>query len=120
MIGILALIVVIVAAVFAYRTANDNGRSGPLWALAALGAGFGLQIVIPMIIGIILALIYLAKGVPVEELAERVSGPSTAVAFVMWFLSFVGLWLILRYISKPIEEKPMEVIPPPPTFHQTD
>ena len=37
MLVVLAFIAVLIAAFFAYKTASDNGRNGPLWALATFG-----------------------------------------------------------------------------------
>jgi hypothetical protein len=118
MLGVIALIAVIVAAYFAYKTANDNGRSGPLWALATIGIGFGLQIVVPILIGIILGVIYVMMGTPVDQLQEQISGPATIIGFISIFLSFVGIWLVLRHVAKLPEDPPVERVPPPPTFDQ--
>ena len=120
MLGVIALIAVFVAAYFAYKTATDNGRSGPLWALATIGVGFGFQIVIPILIGIILGIVYVMTGTPVDQLQEKITGPATIVGFVMLFLSFVGIWLILKHVAKLPEDAPVERVPPPPTFGQNE
>jgi hypothetical protein len=120
MIGIIALIGVIIAAVFAYRTARDTGRSGALWALAILGVGFGFQIFVPMIVGVVLALFFLWSGSPVEQLQEKVEAPAGIIGFIFLFLSAIGIWLVLRHLSKLPEEPPIERVPPPPTFHEHD
>ena len=120
MIGIIALIAVIIAAVFAYRTAPETGRSAPLWALATLGVGCGLQIVFPMIVGVILALIFLWSGSPIEQLKEKVEAPAGIIGFIFLFPSAIGIWLILRHVSKLPEERPIEQVPPPPNFSEDD
>lgn len=120
MIGLIALIGVIVAAVFAYRTARDNGRNGPLWALATLGVGFLFQIVIPMIVGLVLAVIFLSSGGATEQIQEKVETPAGIVGFISIFLSVVGIWLILRHVSKLPVQRPIENVPPPPTFYEND
>ena len=120
MMGLIALIGVIVAAVFAYRTAKNNGRNGPFWALAMLGVGFVFQIVVPMIVGLVLAVIFLFSGGATEEVIEKVETPAGIIGFVSVFLSAVGIWLILRHVSKPPKERPRENVPPPPTFHGND
>jgi hypothetical protein len=117
MIGILGFIAVFIVAYFAYKTANGTGRNGVLWALAALGVGFGFQIVLPIVIGIVMAFAYMAMGTPVDRIPEQITGPATIIGFVMLFLSFVGLWLILRHVSKFPEDPPAaNAPPPPPTF----
>lgn len=118
MIGIIALISVFVAAYFAYKTANDTGRSGPLWALATLGVGLGLQIVVPTLMGVVLAVIYMALGTPVDQLQDAITGPASVIGLVALVLSFVGIWLILKHVSKLPEETASESVPPPPRFDQ--
>ena len=120
MLGIIAFIAVFVAAYFAYKTASGNGRNGPLWALATLGVGFGFQIIIPILIGIVLGIIYISMGTPVDKLQAQISGPATIIGFVMLFLSFIGIWLILRHVAKLPEDAPVERVPPPPTFDQSE
>ena len=116
MLGVIALVAVMIAAYFAYKTANDNGRSGPLWALATIGVGFGFQIAIPLFIGIILGVVYVSTGTPVDQLQERIGGVASIIGMVMLFLSFIGVWLILRHVAKLPEDVPIEKLPPPPTF----
>lgn len=105
---------------FAFKTAKDNGRNGPLWALAALGIGFGFQIVIPVLVGVILALIYMAMGTSVDQLEEQITTPATILGFACLFLSFIGIWLVLRHVAKLPEDEPVNILPPPPTFGQSD
>ena len=116
MIGIIAFIAIFIAAYFAYKTANDNGRSGALWALATIGVGLACQLVFPIVTGLLLAVIYLARGVPQDKLAETINGPATIIGFVSWFLSFVGIWVVLRHISKLPKDEAGSEPPPPPTF----
>ena len=116
MIGILAFIAIFIAAFFAYRAANDSGRSGPLWGLATIGVGIGFQVIFPLFIGVIMAVVYLLMGVPAERLDEKISGTVAVIGFVSLFLSFVGIWFILRHISKIPDDDPVIAPPPPPTF----
>lgn len=120
MLGIIALIGVFAAAFFAYKTATGNGRSGPLWALATLGVGLGFQIVMPVVVGIILAVVYMSMGTPPERLQEEITGPATIIGIVGLLLSFVGIWLILRQVSKLPADEPMTNLPPPPVFDSMD
>ena len=114
MLGILALIAVFISAYYAYKTANGTGRSGPLWALATLGVGLGCQIVLPVLVGLILGIVYVVTGTPVSDLQQKIAGITMIISFVALFLSFVGIWLVLRHISKIPEDRPGTPIPPPP------
>ena len=120
MIGILAFIAIFIAAYFAYKTANDTGRSGPLWVLATLGIGIGIQIALPILIGIIMAAVYLMTGVPAERIAEKITGPLAIVGFISLPLSLIGIWMILRHVSKLPKDEPVIAPPPPPTFGSND
>jgi hypothetical protein len=117
MLNILGLVVIIVATYFAYKTARDNGRSGPLWALAMLGAGLGLQIVLPIVIGTVVFVYYTLQGVPLNEIDEHFGGYDIAISGMMIFGSFAGMFLILRYLSNLAGIESSETAPPaPPTF----
>lgn len=116
MISILGFIIIFIVAYFAYKTANDNGRSGPLWALAILGVGFGLQLVLPLALGIVLGIVYVLQGMPVEQIEEEILGPATIISVVALFISLVVMGLILRHVAKLPEDEAIEQIPPPPAF----
>ena len=120
MLGIIALITVFIAAFFAYKTAVGNGRNGPLWTLATLGVGLGLQVVIPVVLGVILAVVYLAGGTSPEKLQEEIAGPAGVIGLVSLFVGFIAIWLILRHVSKlPQDELRIDSPPPPPTVFDT-
>lgn len=116
MLGIIALIGVFIAAYFAYKTAVSTGRSGPIWALITLAVGLGFQIVLPVLIGIIMGIVFVATGTPVDQIPEKIQGPAAFIGLPMLILSVVGIWLILRHISRLPEDKPAGQPPPPPTF----
>ena len=57
MLSLLGFIAVIIATVYAYRTAKDYNRNAVAWAAAVFGVGFAIQLVIPFLFGIIYAVI---------------------------------------------------------------
>ena len=120
MISVIGFIIIFIVAYFAYKTANDTGRSGLLWAFITVAAGIGIQFVLPIIIGIVLALIYMAGGTPVTKLQEEISGIAIFIGIGSIALSLVAMWLILKHVSKLPEDEPAAAPPPPPTFDQTD
>ncbi len=118
MLSILGIVVLIVAPILAYKSAKDYDRNAALWALFTFAAGFGLQIVIPFIIGIIFSVVLMAGGTPAEQLPEAISGWATMIGIVFLFLSVAAVFMILRYLSKVPEEKSFTPPPQPPeTFN---
>jgi hypothetical protein len=118
MIGIFALIAIVVFTIQVYKTANGTGRNGALWALLTAGVGLGLQIVIPFIIGIVLAIAYLVMGSSPETLESEITGPATIIGIIGLILSIVGMVLISKHVAKVPDDPPMSaaVPPPPPQF----
>jgi hypothetical protein len=118
MIGILALIAIVVFTIQVYKTANGTGRNGALWALLTAVVGFGLQIVIPIVAAIVLAVVYLASGSSPEALESEITAPTTIISIVGLILSIVGMVLISKHVSKVPDDPAMSaaVPPPPPQF----
>src|SRR5262245_52340419 len=111
----------LVATYFIFRTANENGRSGVLWALVGLAAGFGFQIVMPVIVAIVLGIGFILSGTPQSQIAEKLDCPSTLAFYVCWVLSFVMLFLVLKFVANQREFDSLSdvnsgEVPPPPTF----
>ena len=111
------MIFAIVAAVLAYRRANENGRNGWLWAFVAAGVFIGTQLVISIGAGLLSGL-----GVAFFGWSEGIwhdnmfVGPVTVVALAG---SILATWLLLRYLDKPVaSEVGSESPPPPPSFTQ--
>ncbi len=115
MLSILGFVVIIVATIQAYKAARDTGRNAVLWAIITFFVGVGIQIVLPIIAVVIIGIIYLATGTPESQLQEAVSGLSMVIGLVCLVLSFVGVWLILKLVSKIPEEKSFVAPPAPPT-----
>lgn len=118
MIGIIAFIAIFVFTYQVYRTASGTGRNAALWALLTAAVGFGFQIVIPVALGIILAVVYVATGTPPEEIESAILGPSAIIGIVCLIASVVGMVLIAKHVGK-VPDDPVGVAeppPPPPTF----
>ena len=118
MIGIAALIAIVVFTIQVYKTANGNGRNGALWAMLTAAAGVGLQLVIPFILGIVLAIAYLAMGSSPETIESDITWPATLIGIVGMILSIVAMVLISKYVAKVPDDPPMSAAapPPPPQF----
>jgi hypothetical protein len=115
MLSIIGLVIVIVAAIYAYKTARDYGRQAVLWAIATLAVGIGIQYVVPFILGIILALVYVAQGITDPmAIQERIMGPAMIIGIGCLVLSVVAMGMILKTLSKVPDEPAMP--PPPPNI----
>ncbi len=115
MLSILGFIAVFIAAYFVYKTAKDTGRNAVGWALLTLAVGFGVQIILPLFIGIILGVAMMTSGSSVTEIQESIAPAAMIIGIVCLILSFVGIWFIMRHISKLPEDESFAP-PPPPTF----
>ena len=117
MFGILGLIVIIVFTIYAYKSAKDTGRNALLWALGVFGVGFGLQIVLPVIIVMVIGVVMVASGTPVNELQYRIESFANIIGIALLLLSFVGMGLMMKVLSKvPETDDGRLEVPPPPQF----
>ncbi len=117
---LLGLAVIIVATYHIVKTAREYNRNAALWALLALGVGFGFQWVLPIVLGLALAIVYLATGTKQADLQAELSTPAMFITFACMGLSFVGMFFLLKLVSRiPDDPEPMPV-PPPPTFNDVD
>ena len=105
---ILGFVVVIVSTYFVYKTARDNRRNSLVWAAATLAAGFGLQIVAPVILAILIVFVMFATGTPQSKLQGAIQTPAIIVTFACLLLSFGAMGLIMRYVAKIPDDGPVE------------
>ena len=116
MLSILGLVIIVVATIYAYKTAKDYDRNAVLWAIITFSVGFGIQIIVPVIIGIIFAIFLTAGGTPPEQLEKAVGSWAMIIGMVCLILSVVAVFIILRHLSKIPEEKLFTPPPQPPKF----
>lgn len=113
MLSIVGIVLIVVAAVQVYKTANGTGRNGSLWAVATVAAGICFQLVIPIIIGIVIGIVYIMSGSTPEQAAVDITGLAIVITIVCLVLSFIAIWLIFRHVSK-VRDDERYVTPPPP------
>ncbi|MEP7039748.1 MAG: hypothetical protein ABI891_15550 [Acidobacteriota bacterium] len=116
MLSILGFIAVFITAYFVYKTAKDTGRGAVAWSLITIAVGLGLQIVLPVLIGVFVGLIMVASGNSVVEIQESVQSAGIIIAIACLVLSFVGIALIIRHVAKIPEEESFVPPPSPPDF----
>jgi len=108
----------IVATYFVFKTAREYERRAVLWALLTFGVGFGAQFVLPLVIGILIAVILVLTGVKPESIAETLGGWALVLTVVCLMISFVGMFLILKYVARIPDDPEIVAPPPPPTFEE--
>ena len=119
MLSILGIVAIVVFTIQVYKTASGTERNGGAWAAVTLVIGLGIQFVLPMIIGIAIGVYYVASGTPVEELQAEISTLATVIGVIGIVLSIVGMWLVMKHVSKVKDDDPKAVAPPPPpTFSE--
>lgn len=117
MLNILGLAFLVVFTIFAYKTAKDYERNAAGWALITFGVGFVIQIILPIVVVFMLAVLMTVRGSSPEQVREDI--PFFTITIAGLLLSFISGILILRYLSKITEEKPFELPPSPPgNFNQ--
>ncbi len=114
MLSILGLVAVFIATYYVYKTAKDTGRNAVGWALLTFAVGFGIQIILPIIIGIIIAIVMSASGNSIAEIQKSVENIAMIIGIACLVFSVVGIWLIMRRVSKIPESETFTSPPPPP------
>ncbi|MGI8639758.1 MAG: hypothetical protein ACR2MG_07365 [Pyrinomonadaceae bacterium] len=117
MLSILGFIAVFIATYFVYKTAKDTGRNAAIWGLLTFAVGFGIQIILPLLIGIIFGFAMAVSGSSVMEIQADIQSASIIIAIVCLILSFIGIALIMRHVAKIPEEKSFVPPPSPPNFN---
>lgn len=112
------IIAIVVFTIQVFKTAQGTERNAPLWAALTAGIGITFQFIIPIILGIVLAVYYLATGSSPETLQSDIQGWSIVIGVACIILSIVGMVLVSKHVSKVIDV-PVGAVnapPPPPTF----
>ena len=123
MLSIVGLVFIIVMTVIACRTAKDYERSAVGWGLLTFAVVFGIQIILPFFIGLVIGVGLLVSGTPQSRLQQRFDEdvPAVTISIVCMILSIIGGFLIIKYLAKVPEEKPFVAPPAPPTdFNQNN
>ena len=100
----------IITAWLAYKRASENGRNGVLWGAVGVGVFIGIQLAVSLGAGVALGLGQAIYGWP-DSIYDSLTLPITVVAIAF---SFLGSWLLLKYLDRPLNEDIYEQAPPPP------
>lgn len=104
MIGVLDIILTILFAVaaplFVYITAKKNGHKPVYWALITLAVGIGFQFILPIIIGIILAVALVGMGNSPNSVEPIIQSYSLIIGISCSILNIIGVLLVWRRVNK--------------------
>ncbi len=107
------MLLVILAIWFGYKKARDTGRNPFLWAAICGGTFIGVQLLVGIGFGVIIALGIELWGWS-DGLYDKLSWAISLVAVV---ISVAALYLLFRFLDRvPKEESNVAPPPPPPTF----
>jgi hypothetical protein len=119
MLSILGLVAIIVLTIQVYKSAASTGRNAAGWAALTFVVGFGIQFVIPVMIGLIYGVYLASTGSTDVDVDVGYVGLISIIGIGGIVLSIVGMWLIAKHVSKVIDDGVNPPAPPPPpTFGQ--
>jgi hypothetical protein len=115
MLSILGIVAIVVMTIQVYKTAKNNERNAGLWAVMTALVGIGLQFVLPIIVGIVIAIVYVAQGTrDPAAIQQQLYGPALVIGIVSLVLSIIGMVIIFKFVSRVPDAPPVSVPPPPP------
>lgn len=118
MLGIMGLVFIFVAPIFIYRSAGQNGHNPVFWALAALGVGIVLQLILPLLLSIAVGVFLVAQGQSPAEIQQSMQTPGLVIGLAGMVLSVGGVLLIMRRVNTVRDtDKPYTAPPAPPNFN---
>lgn len=117
MLGIFGFIFIIVAPFIIYRNAKQNGHKPLFWAILAFAVGFGLQIVLPLIIGTVIAIVMTIQGASEIEVQEALETPAIIIGIITLVLSVGCVMWIMSRVNRIAEETPFSPPPPPSEYN---
>lgn len=111
------MLLAIFAFYFGYKKAKATGRNAVLWSLICGFSFIGVQIVVPVAVGVFIGLGIGLMGWN-ETLYDDLTWPIT---FVGIGTSIVVLFILFKYLDR-VPKEPVADLPPPPppAFGQND
>jgi hypothetical protein len=114
MLSILGIVAIVVFTIQVYKSAASNNRNAAGWAVLTVILGIGIQFVVPVFIGLALGIYIAATGGDVDGIQASYFGLFAVIGVAGIILSIVGMYLVMRYVSKVPDDDPSVYAPPPP------
>lgn len=106
------MILAILFAYFGYKKANESGRNGILWAVIALAAFIGSQLITGLVIGVGIGI-----GIGFFGWSENILEDYDILFRIIAVIpGILGGYLVLKYLDRIPEDGSYSVPPPPPNF----
>ncbi|MDQ6785208.1 MAG: hypothetical protein M3033_00110 [Acidobacteriota bacterium] len=114
----LGCVFVVVTSCYIYRAAKNNNHNATRWIFINLAVGIVFQFVLPLLIAATLVtFIITLKGSPRD--IDKIYGKyGLIVDIIILVLNLVGIWLIIKHVSKSPQNKISVAPPMPPKFDQ--
>lgn len=104
----------IIATIFVYRTARDNGYNAVFWAVIAFITFLGVQFAVGLLVGLFIAL-----GIAVWGWSETAFEDYAFIYNLIALAASIGsVMLILRHVNTIRDDEPVNIPPPPPSFDE--
>src|SRR4030095_4300071 len=117
MLTIFGFLAISVCTIQVYKTASGTDRSAPAWAAITAITGIALQFVLPVILSLVIAVVYMATGTSPEDVGTEIYGFALVIGILGLVLSVVGMYMVMKYVSRVKDDEPAaRTPPPPPTF----
>lgn len=117
MLSILGIVAIVVFTIQVYKTADSNNRNAAGWAILTALLGVGIQFMLPVFIGLAFGIYIAATGGDIEGIEASYYGLFAVIGVAGIILSIVGMYLVMKYVSRVPDEAPGgSAPPPPPTF----
>jgi hypothetical protein len=110
---IIGIVLVVVSTILIYRSAKQNGHNAVKWTVISAVAGVALELVIPIIVGIIIASMWVRQGKSMNQIQNDILVPGLIIGIACLVLNIVVVALIMKKVSTVVDQAP--VAPPPPT-----
>lgn len=111
---IFGIVIIIVFTIFVFRTANENGRHAIGWAVACFFTGILFQWVFMLIIFVVVGVVMVVIGSRPKGIEETLGFWVVGIRFGCLALSAIGMFFILKKVSKLPEDNEQFIPPPPP------
>jgi len=116
---LLGIVAIVVFTTQVYKTAIDTERNASGWAVVTAAVRITIQFVLPLLVGILVGIYLVVTGNGLEHLETSLFGLLTIIDVLGVILSVVGMWFVMKHVSKIKEaDAAGPTPPPPPTFSE--
>ncbi len=112
----IGLILLILAPIYIYRNAKQNGHNAVLWTVITIAIGIFGQLVLPLMIGITAAIVMSVSGSSETEIEKTVTSYSFIISIASIVVTGFGYYLVANKINKINDDEFFQKPPAPNEF----